>query len=120
VTRKLPILLLLFAALAHAQDAPFWTRQQVAGQSLNAALRATDAAQTCYHLREGWVEVAEPSQKCSVTAAITLGGIPASIGLSYLLHRAHHDRLAGAVPYLFASGSAVGITYSFWPRKGRK
>lgn len=106
--------------VARAQDAPsqFWTRQQIVSQSLNAGLRVVDAVQTCHHLAHGWVEAWEPSQSCGADAALTLSGIPASIGLSYMLHRMHHDRAARFVPAIFASGSAVGIAYSFWPRKG--
>jgi hypothetical protein len=111
--------LLAFFALAlgtaQAQDAPsqFWTRQQIAAQSLNAAVRAADVAQTCYHLGNGWREAWEPSQSCAGVSLWTLAGVPGSIGTAYLLHRHHHDRLARWTPYIFAVSSTAAIAYSY-------
>ena len=114
---KTVALVLLLATFSHAQDTPFWTRQQIIAQSANFALRAADTALTCRDLSRGWIEAWEPTQTCRGVVLWTMAGVPASIGLSYALHRTHHDRIARWVPYIFASGSAAGITYSFWPRR---
>ena len=113
------IIIPLLAMCCYAQDAPshFWTRQQIVAQSMNAAARAADVAQTCYHLRNGWREAWEPSQSCTGVAMWTFSGVPASIGTSYLLHRRGHERMARWTPYLFTAGSvaAIAFTYSHHP-----
>lgn len=114
--------LLLLASFASAQETdsaqhPFWDRQQVTAQSLQAAFHVADAVQTCYHLHEGWVERTSPFQSCSGNVAWMAGATGTSVGISYLLHRTGHHKLERLTPYMFATSSTVAIGYSFWPRK---
>jgi hypothetical protein len=112
-----------FGALGQAQEpaapTPFWTKGQIFAQSLNFTLRVIDTAQTCHHVSEGWREVWEPTQSCIGVAGWTMAGVPVSIGLSYLLHKRGHQRLALSVPYFSASGSGLAIGLAYWPRKVR-
>lgn len=112
---KLLSAILLLSVACIGQDAPsqFWTKQQVASQSLQASLHLADGIQTCYHLAQGWREDWLPTQSCAAVMGWMAGSTAASVGLSYWLHKRGHRKLALIVPYAFASGSAVAIGFTY-------
>jgi hypothetical protein len=94
---------------AHA----FFDRANLTGFAIHMAVRAADAAQTCYHLGQGAYEKWLPTQSCAAIAAYSLSMPPAALASSYFLHRSGHHTLERWLPYVWASPSAVGIAMSF-------
>ena len=100
-----------------AQQSKFWTEGQIIGQTANLGIRLTDAIRTCQLPGR---ETMAPFQSCAGTTVWILGGVPASIGTAYLLHRTHHNKLARIVPWLYFSTDSYAVGYSFqkaWPNR---
>lgn len=80
--------------------APFWTRSTKAEGWTLAGVAVFDGAQTCHNLATGGREVWLHTRTCGGAVGRMAAWDVGIIGAAWILHRAHHDKLA-RVPMLF-------------------
>lgn len=91
----------------------FMDRTNLIGFGVHAAVRITDATQSCVLLgRPGRKEAWLPMKSCGGIAAYSLSMVPAQVTSSYLFHRTGHHKLERWLPYMWAAPSAVGVGVS--------
>lgn len=99
------------ACLCTAQDHRF--KKITIPSAIHAALRATDATQTCLNSRNpGWHERSLPWQSCGAIAAYSGAMIPAEIASRYILHRLGWHHLEPVNSGVWTAFVARSIEYS--------
>jgi hypothetical protein len=79
----------------------------------SAAVLTVDAVTTCRNLYGGGYEAFLPTQSCAGTSAWIASSFAAQTATAYLMHRTGHHRIERLAEFVWASGSAAGIAYTF-------
>lgn len=109
--------LLVTTASAAEQPRKFWTKAEVISLSVGAAMMTADLVSTKMALERPDTHEANPLLSSPGKAvALKLGLFGASVGLSYALHRSHHDRAARILPIVFGLPSMAGAIHNFGVR----
>lgn len=91
----------------------FFDRWQKIETVAAVSFAAGDMAITCRNLgQHGGYEHELPVHSCSGAVLFTAGEQFAALGVSFLLHRMHHDRLARIPQLYLLSMNAKGMSYS--------
>lgn len=92
----------------------FFTKWQAISLSVGAAMMTADLVSTHEALQHPGAHEANPLMQNSAAAiGLKVGLFGASVGISYALHRAGHDRAARVLPIVFGMPSMAVAVHNF-------
>lgn len=102
------MMLVVLSSDVWAKPPRFWTPTQVVGILVNSAAMSADIYTTREALQRPGVFETNPLMKNpGVAIGIKAGEVGAAIGLSYLLYKGGHRKLARELPFFMAAPSGL-------------